>query len=192
SGRAASGSVSGSRCSQRAVHTGLASADDEIKFICDTSGRRGASTHPRPFVHGRIELPKVVEGGKIALGIVATAPKEPEMAAAVGPGRSGSAASGDVSGSGRSQRAVDSGPTAISAGRRHRAAPSHPRPFVRGRIELPKVVEKALLCVDIVAIAPKEPEIASTVGPAQSVNSASGDVSGGRRSQGAVHSGPAV
>ena len=102
------------------------------------------------------------------------------MAAAVGPASSVIAASGDVSGGRRAQRAVH-------ARMIDRAASAHPRPLVRGRIELPKVVEIAMSAVGIAAISSKEPEIAAAVGPAHSVIAASGDVSGGRRSQRAVH-----
>src|ERR1039458_10342200 len=93
----------------------------------DTSA---ASAHPCPFVRGRIELPKVVEiAGKIRTktSIDVTAPKEPEIAVAVGgPGRSVTAASGDVSSSRRAQRAVHSGPAFIGAG--YRLAAAHPCP----------------------------------------------------------------
>jgi hypothetical protein len=230
--RAASGHIPGSSHSQRAVHSGAA---------------RAASAHPCPLVRGRVELPKVVETVESITGYSARAPKEPEIAVAVGPCRSGYAGSWDVSSGGRSQRAVHAGlvtsaasshprpfvrgraehpqlvartpkepeiavavgPTrsaiaasrdvsgsgrsqrAVDAGLVTSAASAHPGPFVRGRIELPKVVEFGEISVGLIAIAPKEPEIAVAVGPGRSVSAASGDVSSSGRSQCSIYSGPA-
>src|ERR1019366_6426235 len=97
--------------------------------------------------------PQVVEFALIAVGIEALAPKKPEMAAAIGPGQTiiiRVTASGNISGGRRSQRAVNSGlaaderATALDTVASDRAASAHPRPFLRGRIELPKVVEVAI------------------------------------------------
>jgi len=84
----------------------------------DSSRRIGILTAKATFrfdAQGRVELPQVVEIAIFSVGIVANAPKEPEIAAAVGPTRGGVAASGDVSGSKRTQRAVRSGLRAIAA-----------------------------------------------------------------------------
>jgi hypothetical protein len=114
-------------------------------------------------IRGGIELPKVVEIAAIADCIGAIAPKEPEIAAVVGPTAGVIAASGNVSGSRCTQRAVHSGLGAVAA---DGAASAHPCPFVCCRIELPKVVEVAAISTGIVAIPSKEPEIAAAVGPA--------------------------
>ena len=92
---------------------------------------RVASAHPHPFAGGRIELPKIIEIAGIAIGIVAPAPKEPEMAAVIGPTGSAIASSGGISGSMRTQRTVDSGLTAVVA---ECAASTHPCPFACLRI----------------------------------------------------------
>src|ERR1019366_7748980 len=95
---------------------------------------RGASWHrlapadPGPLVRDGVELPKVVKNAKSrADGIVPKATKKPEIAVLVGPGCPLVAASGDVSGSGRSQRAIDSRLTILSVG--DCAASAHPCPI---------------------------------------------------------------
>ena len=74
--------------------------------------------------------PQVVEIVITSVCIVAKAPKEPEMAVAIGPTVSKPSGSGGVSGSRYAQRAVHSGLGV-------RAASSHPHPLVRGRVEFP-------------------------------------------------------
>ena len=150
---------------------------------------RAASAHPRPLVRGRIELPKVVEIASRAVGIGSIAAEEPEISAVVGPARTELASSGNISGGGRSQRAVHAGLAGRDAITPFRAASVHPAPQIRGRIELPKVVEIARIAVGIEATAAEEPEITAGIAPARNAIAASGDVSGSRRSQRAVHSG---
>ena len=133
----------------------------------------------------KLILPEIVEIAYSAVGIVAIAPKEPEMAAAVSQAHGALVASGDVSGGGRSQ-------CAVHARLVDRAASAHPRPLVRGRIQYPKVVEMATIAVGTNSISPNEPEMATAVGPACCYISASGDISSGRRSQRAVHTGLAT
>ena len=160
--------------------------------------QRAASSHPSPFARGRTEHPKVIEQAG-AVGIVAEAPEEPEIAAAVGPAYSATAASGNVSGGRHTQRAIHTGlstkrrlaviSSSIRPATAHRAASAHPCPFVRGRIELPKVVERGgCNKVAHAQATPKEPEIAFAVGPGRSTLAAWGDVSGGRHTQDAIHS----
>ena len=177
---AATGNVSGDRSSQRAVHSGIAF------FI---TGDRTASPHPGPFSIGaerRIELPQVIEKAIIAVGIVTAAAKEPKVAAAVGPTHSSVPSSGDVTGSRRSHRAVHS--RSASGWERVRAASAYPCPLVCRRIELPQVVQLTHAAGTIAACTSKKPEMAAVVSPFRGVRSASGNVSGGRRPQGAVHS----
>src|SRR5208282_2818903 len=135
--------------------------------------RRAAPVHPHPLARGRIERPKIVEK--------AGATKEPKMPAVVNPAHSLIAASGNVFGSGRSFRAVHSGP----ATRADRATSADPHPlaiFANRTIELPQVIQIAAIADAIYAQAPKEPEIAAAVGPGRSPVAASGDVSGSGRS----------
>src|SRR5580658_3162358 len=135
---------------------------------------RIASTHPRPFVGGRIELPKVVEFAGNAVDVVIPPPKEPEITIAIGPAGGEIPASRCVSRRGRSQCAVDSGLAAVAS---DGVVSAHPRPFAGGGIELPKVVEIAEIAVGIVPVASQEPEIATVVGPARGADAASGNVS---------------
>ncbi len=127
-------------------------------------------------------LPKVVGPARIAIVSVAFPCKEPEIAVEVDPGYGGLPGSGIVRGGMRSQCAVDSRLI-------YCVASAHPRPFHRGRIELPKIVEIATIDRGIVTLAPKEPEIAIAVGPGHSAEAGSGHVRGGRRCQRAVDSG---
>ena len=143
---------------------------------------RAASAHPGPIVRGRIELPKVVEIALKTAGTDTAASKKPEIAAAVGPACGSIAASGEVSGSRHTQRAVHSGLVTT-------AASAHPRPFFCRRIELPKVVERNRTVASVtIAVASKEPEMAAAVGPTSSSFAGSGNVSGNRYAQRAVHS----
>src|ERR1017187_1858885 len=115
------------------------------------------------------------------------------MAAVIGPTRSALAAPGGVSGSGQTQGAVNARiATKLAGDVGYRAASAHPRPFVRGRIELPQVVEKPLSVGGIDAIAPKEPEIAVAVGPTVSIHAATRDIPGSRHTQCAVYPGIAA
>src|SRR5208337_2220639 len=63
----------------------------EHSWVAGILRHRTTAAHPPPFSvgsDGRTELPQVVELAKIAAGIVAFAAEEPEIAAAVDPGRS--------------------------------------------------------------------------------------------------------
>ncbi len=159
-------------------------------------------THPFPFHCRRIELPHF------------TVPKNPKVASSVGPACRTSIcykAVGDVTCSRDSQRTVYSGrgikttdPFIICIGilkivlARQSVASAHPGPFLRGWIELPKVVEettikdigwRARIIEGIAAHASKKPGITVSVSPGSFVNSGSWKVSGGRCTQRAVDSG---
>src|SRR5258705_10672396 len=71
------------RRAQRTVHTGRAGAVFHTEQRCARNS--AATAHPSPLVRGRIELPDIVETRHIAVGIVASTPKEPEIAALVSP-----------------------------------------------------------------------------------------------------------
>ena len=158
SGVAASGHVSSRRRSQRAVHANLVT--------------RAGSAHPCPLAGGRIELPKIVEFSARSRGAGAGAPKEPEMAAAVGPTRGLLAASWDVAGRRRAQRAVD-------ARLAHGVASTHPCPLIRGWIEVPQVVEVAITVVAVQAQSAKVQKLAVAAGPGRCAIAAAGNIGGG-------------
>src|SRR5580658_4865941 len=98
---------------------------DRITFVFHASHRAG-STHPCPLARGRIELPKVIEVTVVSGSVVAVAPEEPEITAAVSPGHSVIPGSGEVSGRRSTQRAVHPRLTTIAA---ERVAPAHPGPI---------------------------------------------------------------
>ena len=185
----ATGDISGGGSSQGAVRRRRGASRVDIR-----RGAGAASAHPGPLHRGWAEFPKVVQNALDVVGIDGPAAKEPEIAPAIGPGRSVKAASGDVSGGRLTQCSIHAGRPAgsIFIAGPHGIASAHPGPLVRGWVELPKIIELAIVAVDIEALAPEEPEITAAVGPALAAESASGHVCGGRRSQCAINSGPAT
>jgi hypothetical protein len=84
--------VTGSRNSQRAVHTGPVAIYLRCAVQC------AAAAHPRPLVCRGVELPKVIENALCDNGSISLSSEEPEVAARIGPGRSLPSGTRNVSG----------------------------------------------------------------------------------------------
>src|SRR5208283_4059657 len=92
-------------------------------------------------------------------------PKEPQISTAIDPGRCLLAASRSISSGSRSQRAVDARLETSVRPATERAASAHPGPQIGGGIVFPQVVELAPIPIQVIAVAPEEPEMAAGVGP---------------------------
>ena len=130
---------------------------------------------------------QAIEAGRVKAG----SSKQPQMPLLVCPGRGLNPTPGDISRIGGPQRPIDSGISRDGLAGIHASEvdAADQGPFQCGRIELPQVVEKATIAVGIEAVTPKEPEMAAVVSPTRRPLTATGDVSGGGRSQCAVDSG---
>ena len=151
--RSASRLVTWRWCSQPAVYPGG-------RFAA-----KRAAAYPYPFVLCWTELPKIIEKVPVT-GIVACAPKHPEVSLAVRPSERIDAAPRDVSSGRNPLGAVHAGLVAkrLRRGRTvQSAAAAHPCPHVRGRVELPKVIENAPYATCSVSLSAKEPEITVSV-----------------------------
>jgi hypothetical protein len=168
--------VTDRRCSSPAVHPSWSSAPE-----------RGAA-HPHPFVICWNELPEIIEIVPV-IGIVACAPKHPEVSIAVLPIERIDAAPWRVSSGRDSKRAVHTGLVAkrLWGGRAVQSAtPAHPCPHVSGRVELPKVIENALYTTCIISLSSKEPKITVNIRPCRFRKSPTGEVSSSWFSQNAI------
>src|SRR5262249_4658964 len=102
-----------------------------------------------------------------------------KVAAAVTPGARSTPASGEVARRRRTHCTVDPSLTARSvAGYRHCAASPHPRPLARSRIELPQVIEEAVIVLGIIPLAAEEPETAVCASPTPRLVPGSWNISG--------------
>ncbi len=129
-----------------------------------------ASAHPCPLAGGRIELPKVIEIAIIGeLRPYPQPPKSQKLPATVGPGVSGRAATGHISGSGRPLCTVRTHATGVG--------PSDPDPQIGRRIELPKVIQIVEITVVVQAEPPKEPEVTAGISPTGRTRAAARNVS---------------
>src|SRR5580658_644827 len=160
----------------RAVDSGLAAV-----LVRDCA----AAAHPCPLarVPGRARsiFPQVVEISLRSDRVGAAPAEEPEIARRIDPAHGAVAASGNVRGGCRSQRAVDSVLAEECAG--DCAAAAHPRPLAQCaecRVKLPQVVELSIdsrrLPVD--AISAEDPDIGRRIDPAQDLLARSGIVRG--------------
>jgi hypothetical protein len=176
--RSASRLITWRWCSQPAVYPGGRFAP------------KRAAAYPYPFVLCRTELPKIIEIVPVT-GIVACAPKHPEVSLAVRPSERIDTAPRDVSSGRNPQGAVHAGLVAkrLRRGRTvQSAAAAHPCPHVRGRVELPKVIENAPYATCSVSLSSKEPEITISVRPCRFRHSPTGEVSSSGLPQNAVGS----
>ena len=146
------------------------------------AGRYGAaSPHPRPLLGGRVELPEIIQVASILVRIESGAAEKPEIAVAVTPVRCQISTARDVCGGRGAEGPVDPRlPTgnrvAACAAGRYGAASPHPRPLLRGGLELPQVIQLTEVSVGIDALAPEKPEIAAAVGPSRRAVSGAGNV----------------
>ena len=115
------------------------------------------------------------------------------MAFRVRPTHGGLASSRNVPRGRRTSGAVNAGSAAVlflAVGpAEHGRVPAHPGPLVRRRVELPQLVQVALILIGVESPAAKQPQVAVLIGPSCRLPTRSPNVPGGRSAQGAVNAG---